>query len=109
MDGRVTNTVGSWFDIRNIVIPLNTVDYNKCVVFSKMNDSLSISPLTKPFSNMFQVICVIQEKCSKALSSSEKWLSVNKPIKRVLKNKDFCVKSTYCKLWDLSLKLCVIY
>uniref|UniRef100_A0A251S0H7 Uncharacterized protein n=1 Tax=Helianthus annuus TaxID=4232 RepID=A0A251S0H7_HELAN len=25
-----------------------------------------------------QVICVIQEKCSKTLSSSEKWLSVNK-------------------------------
>ncbi|KAF5755315.1 hypothetical protein HanRHA438_Chr17g0811401 [Helianthus annuus] len=27
---------------------------------------------------ILQVICVIQEKCSKALSSSEKWLSVNK-------------------------------
>ncbi|KAJ0532558.1 hypothetical protein HanIR_Chr09g0398221 [Helianthus annuus] len=40
---RVTNTVGSWFDIRNIIISLNTVNYNKWVVFSKLNDSLSIS------------------------------------------------------------------
>ncbi|KAJ0857577.1 hypothetical protein HanRHA438_Chr13g0591791 [Helianthus annuus] len=30
------------------------------------------------------VIYVIQEKCSKALSSSGKWLSMNKPIKHVL-------------------------
>ncbi|KAJ0546882.1 hypothetical protein HanIR_Chr08g0365891 [Helianthus annuus] len=40
---QVTNTVGSWFDIKNIVIALNTVIYNQCVMFSKLNDSLSIS------------------------------------------------------------------
>ena len=32
MDVRVTSTVGSWFDIRNIVIALNTVNYNKVVI-----------------------------------------------------------------------------
>ena len=78
MDGRVTSTVGSWFDIRNIVIPLNIVDYNKCVVYSKLNDSLSISPLTKPFSNMFQVIWYEQRKVSWSTPSLEKWLNVNK-------------------------------
>ncbi|KAJ0521811.1 hypothetical protein HanIR_Chr10g0475321 [Helianthus annuus] len=32
MAGRVTNTVGSWLIDRNIVIALNTVNYNKVVI-----------------------------------------------------------------------------
>ncbi|KAJ0522688.1 hypothetical protein HanRHA438_Chr10g0462841 [Helianthus annuus] len=46
--------------------------------FSKMNDSLSISPLTKPFSNMFQVIWYEQRKVPWSTPSLEKWLNVNK-------------------------------
>ena len=46
--GRVTNTVGSWFDIRNIVIALNTVNYNKCVIL--VNRMIhSVFPADKTF------------------------------------------------------------